>query len=136
VPSFAADRGWITPVVTEGMLGVSANLPDSRKQRGFGDARTTIGIRTARYKLIRDVSGTVELYDLDVDPNELDSVADDPDYRAIRSELTQLWRTYKDCMGPACRVALPANLTMSPAQTTASTSAQARGVLSRYGHVF
>ena len=136
VPSFDADRGWTAPVVTEGLLGPSSNVPDARKARGFTDARTTIGIRTSRYKLIRDVSGTVELYDLDVDPNELGSVADDPGYRAIRSELTQLWRTYKDCVGAACRVPLPPNLATSPAQTTASTRAQAAGVLARYGHVF
>ena len=136
VPSFAADRGWTAPVVTEGLVGPSTNVPDERKPPGFDDARTTIGIRTARYKLIRDVSGTVELYDLDVDPNELESVAEDPDYRAIRSELTELWHTYKDCSGPACKVPLPANLAMSPGQTTASTKAQSEGVLARYGHVF
>ena len=41
-------------------------------------------------------------------------MAEDPDYRAIRSELTELWHTYKDCSGLACQVPLPANLAMSP----------------------
>ena len=137
VPSFAADRGWTAPVVTEGILAGSARKHDTNKRRhGFSDARTTIGIRTARYKLIRDASGTVELYDLDVDPNELDSVADDPEYRTVRRELTRLWRTYKDCGGEECSVPLPSSLARSPAQTKASTKSQAEGVLARHGHVF
>jgi hypothetical protein len=104
--------------------------------RGFTDARTNIGIRTARYKLILDASGTVELYDLDLDPNELDSVADDPAYREIRGELLRLWQKYKDCAGAECNVPLPSSLATSPAQTAASTQAQSEGVLARYGSVF
>jgi arylsulfatase A-like enzyme len=137
VPSFVADRGWATPVVTEGIIDGPAYLHHTRKRQSeFTDARTTIGIRTARYKLIHDVSGTVELYDLDVDPNELDSVADDPAYRAIRNELTRLWLEYKDCAGTECSVPLPPSLATSPTQTTESTKAQWKGVLARYGHAF
>ena len=137
VPSFTADRGWTAPVVTEGILAGSARKHDTRKrQLGFTDARTTIGLRTARYKLIRDASGTVELYDLEVDPNELDSVASDPEYREIRDELTRLWRKYKDCAGSECSAPLPPGLALSPAKTTASTRAQSKGVLARHGHVF
>ena len=137
VPSFAADRGWTAPVVTEGIVDGSARLHDTSKRLlGFTDARTTIGIRTARYKLIVDASGTVELYDLDEDPNELDSVADDPAYREIRRELTQLWRRYKDCVGAKCSEPLPPSLALSPAQTKESTKAQWEGVLARHGHAF
>jgi arylsulfatase A-like enzyme len=137
VPSFAADRGWTAPVVTEGVVGGSTNLGLALpRPRGFTDARTTIGIRTARYKLIRDASGMVELYDLDVDPNELDSVADDPTYAAVRRGLMRAWHRYKDCAGAACSAPLPPILASSPAQTAASTTAQSDGVLARYGHVF
>ncbi len=137
VPSFAADLGWAAPVVTEGIVNGSERRHDTTKrQYGFTDARTTIGIRTARYKLIRDASGTVELYDLDEDPNELDSVAEDPEYRETRKELTRLWRKYKDCVGTECSVSLPASLVTSPAQTTTSTQAQREGVLARHGHAF
>jgi N-acetylglucosamine-6-sulfatase len=136
VPSFAADRGWTAPVVTEGLVGGSTNVPDARKPRGFTDARTTIGIRTSRYKLIRDASGKVELYDLDVDPNELESVADDPKYREVLDDLNRLWRKYKDCAGTECSEAMPSSLSMFPIQTTASTDAQWDGVLARYGHAF
>ena len=137
VPSFTADRGWTAPVVTEGIVDGPAYLNHTRKRQSeFTDARTTIGIRTARYKLIHDASGTVELYDLDVDPNELVSVADDPEYREIRNELTRLWLKYKDCAGAECNAPLPPSLATSPAQTTKSTKAQWKGVLARYGHAF
>jgi arylsulfatase A-like enzyme len=137
VPSFDADRGWTAPVVTEGIVGDAVSPPDALDQRpGPTDPRTTIGIRTARYKLIRDASGTVELYDLDIDPNELESVAADPEYGEILKQLTRLWRKYKDCAGPACAAPLPPNFAMSPGQTAASTKAQSKGVLARYGLVY
>jgi arylsulfatase A-like enzyme len=137
VPSFTADRGWTAPVVTEAAVGGSAYQYDAGlAQLGFTDARTNIGIRTARYKLIRDASGTVELYDLDVDPNELDSVATDPKYREILDDLTRLWRKYKDCAGTECSESMPSSLSLFPIQTTASTDAQQEGVLRRYGHTF
>jgi arylsulfatase A-like enzyme len=124
-------------VVTEGIVDGPAYLQHTRKRQSeFTDPRTTIGIRTARYKLIHDASGTVELYDLDVDPNELVSVADDPEYREIRNELTRLWLKYKDCAGAECNAPLPPSLATSPAQTTKSTKAQWKGVLARHGHAF
>lgn len=134
VPSFAADRGWTVPVVTEGIVGRSEQQRQGRDETvGFTDPRTTIGIRTARYKLIRDASGTVELYDLDADPNELNSVAANPVYRAVQQELTRLWRKYKDCAGTPCSEPLPPSFATSPAQTAASTNTQFEGVLARYG---
>ena len=137
VPSFTADRGWTAPVVTEAAVGGSAYQYDAgQAELGFTDARTNIGIRTARYKLIRDASGTVELYDLDVDPNELESVATDPKYREVLDDLDRLWRQYKDCAGTECSESLPSSLSMFPIQTTASTDAQWDGVLARYGHAF
>ena len=137
VPSFEADRGWSAPVVTEGVATGPPPPYDPRSEdRGFTDPRTTIGIRTSRYKLIRDVSGTVELYDLDEDPNELVSVADDPKYREIQKQLTTLWHRFKDCAGQECTAPLPESLAASPAETTASTKLQSDGVLARYGLTF
>ena len=71
VPSFQADRGWRVPVLTEGVESSSAFDDRSAGEAlGFGDTRTTIGIRTSRWKYIRYVNGDGELYDLDRDPNE------------------------------------------------------------------
>ena len=137
VPSFTADRGWIAPVLTEGVASGPPKPRDSRQEEaGFTDPRTTIGIRTSRYKLIRDVSGTVELYDLDKDPNELTSVADDPDYADVRKELMRLWHQYKDCAAAECTAPLPPDLARTPEQVAASTQKQADGVLKRHGVTF
>jgi len=47
------------------------------------------GVRTDRYKLIRfPRTDEWNLFDLEVDPHELRSVHDDPEYRQIRQQLT------------------------------------------------
>ena len=105
------DRGWTAPVVTEAIADrASAGGTPAAVARGFVDARTTIGLRTARYKLVRWASGAVELYDLERDPNELTNLVRDPAYAAVRDRLTRLWWRYRDCAGAACTRELPAPL--------------------------
>ena len=41
------------------------------------------GIRTQKYKFIEYPTGEIELYDLDVDPNELESQHANPDYNTL-----------------------------------------------------
>lgn len=49
------------------------------------------GVRTSRYKLMRFPElGEVEMYDLQVDPDEMTSVANDPEYAIIRERLERL----------------------------------------------
>ena len=49
------------------------------------------GVRTRRYKLIHFTDlELVELYDLDLDPDELNSVADAVDYASVRARLEDL----------------------------------------------
>jgi N-acetylglucosamine-6-sulfatase len=135
VPSFAADRGWTVPVVTEG-LETSRVFRDAEQDPapGFDDPRTTIGIRTPRWKYVRYVDGDGELYDLDHDPNELHSHFGDPAYRSVQAELSRLWNRYKDCKGASCRAPMPADLRRDPAQDEAGTDTQSRGVEKRYGY--
>jgi arylsulfatase A-like enzyme len=45
-------------------------------------------IRRGDHKLIMDVDGTVELYDLSVDPGELIDLSDRTDHRDVRDDLT------------------------------------------------
>jgi arylsulfatase A-like enzyme len=49
------------------------------------------GVRTDRYKLISyyKPSQEWELFDLEKDPNELQSVYDDPAYRKVRERLQE-----------------------------------------------
>ncbi len=49
------------------------------------------GVRTRRWKLIDfHEIGEVEMYDLDNDPDEMNSIADDPEHAATRARLETL----------------------------------------------
>lgn len=64
------------------------------------------GYRLGRYKYIRYDQGGEELYDLTVDPDELENAAESPAYEAVlafmRSHLDQVMR----CEGGGCRAEL------------------------------
>ena len=123
------DHGWTIPVLTEAIADHAApGGTRAARARGFHDPRTTIGLRTARYKLIRWASGAIELYDLNRDPNELRNVARDPRYTDLRGQLTRLWWRYKDCAATTCTRPLPTALRTTPDQVSKQTLRQAAGV--------
>jgi arylsulfatase A-like enzyme len=61
------------------------------------------GVRTRRYTFVSYHDGFVTLYDRRRDPHQLDSVADDPRYRAVRRELGRRTARLADCAGRQCR---------------------------------
>ena len=61
-------------------------------------------LRTKRYRYDLQDDGQFGLYDLKLDPWELDSVHDDPAYAAIVARLAADLRRYESCAGRACRV--------------------------------
>src|SRR5262245_25718833 len=123
------DQGWSTPVVTEAIANhATPGAPAAAAARGFRDARTTVGLRTARYQPVRWVSGVVELCALHRDPNELHNVTNDPRYAVVRERLTRLWWRYKDCVAAACARTLPARFQTGPTALAAQTVRQAAGV--------
>jgi arylsulfatase A-like enzyme len=136
VPSFSHDRGWRAPVLTEGRDDARVfAVPPAQRTAGFDDVRTSIGIRTARWKYVRYDDGDGELYDLDHDPNELRSHYGDPAYARVQARLQQVWLRYKDCDGAACQAPMPRALQRSAARTRAGTVRQERGVQRRYGYL-
>jgi len=116
------DRGWDTPVVTEGRMGDRgyAHVYSS----GFRTALNTKGIRTARYKYVRYSTGEEELYDLKKDPLELQSRQDDPAYAGIKRALKALWWEYYNCKEAACDKPLPKRFRASVTQTKRITDAE------------
>jgi arylsulfatase A-like enzyme len=62
------------------------------------------GIRTERYAYVEYNSGARELYDLRVDPDELDNVAGDPAYGEVRARLSARLARLNRCRGSGCRV--------------------------------
>jgi arylsulfatase A-like enzyme len=69
--------------------------------------QTYKGIRTDRYLYVAYRSNTKEMYDLARDPFQLDSVIDDPRYRAARRELRSQLTALKRCRGRSCRLQRP-----------------------------
>ena len=122
------DRGWTVPVVTE------ATHTSTREPRpGFSDARTSIGLRTARYSFTQYRSGQTELYDLATDPLEMRNLGRDPAHHALLVALRAVWRSYKDCAGASCRAAMTGNLAADAAQTRSLTRAYWSAVNAAYG---
>jgi arylsulfatase A-like enzyme len=104
------DRGWTTPVLDEAAFTDGLH----RSTKGFGGPRTSIGVRTARYSLIRSKSREDELYDLARDPLENRNVINDRRYRAARKALVRVWWQLRNCAGAGCRVPLPTSLQATP----------------------
>lgn len=65
------------------------------------------GVRTARYVYLEYADGSRELYDLALDPHELDSRHDDPRYAATRAALERELRRLLRCRGRSCRAPAP-----------------------------
>ncbi len=60
-------------------------------------------VRTDRYLYAEYPNGEAELYDLPVDPYELESKHADPAYTEVRGALSRLLGRLKACAGEACR---------------------------------
>jgi arylsulfatase A-like enzyme len=64
--------------------------------------RVTTAVRTPRFVYAEHLNGERELYDLAVDPNELQSLHLDPGYDAAEAELSRRLALLRNCAGPAC----------------------------------
>ena len=60
-------------------------------------------IRTPGWMYAEYTEGDAELYDLRRDPYELNNLAGDPAYRAVRARLSARLESLRDCAGKACR---------------------------------
>jgi arylsulfatase A-like enzyme len=93
----------------------SARKPSRLKNRGvlietFDNPRgvpSYKSVRTARYRYDLQEDGQEGLYDLKLDPWELESVHDDPRYAAIKSILRAYLEGILDCKGASCRQPVP-----------------------------
>ncbi len=61
-------------------------------------------IRTERYKYVENATGEVELYDLELDPYELENQRRNPDYQKVKLALAGRLATLRDCAGSECRL--------------------------------
>jgi arylsulfatase A-like enzyme len=61
------------------------------------------GLRTPKYMFAVYGNGEEELYDLQVDPYELDNRAADPGYATVRADLAARLQRLRFCAGASCR---------------------------------
>jgi N-acetylglucosamine-6-sulfatase len=68
-----------------------------------GATRLYTGVRTQRYVYLEYSSGERELYDLQLDPFQLESKHDDPAYASVQADLAARLALLRDCVGLACQ---------------------------------
>lgn len=73
-------------------------------ERGPGEDPYS-ALRTGRYLYVEYSSGARELYDLALDPHQLESRHADPAYAAVRRELAERLARLRSCRGASCRTA-------------------------------
>jgi arylsulfatase A-like enzyme len=113
-PTIAAATGTTTSLGLDGrsLLPLLADPStewgrDILLERGPGgnllEGRLYTAVRTPRYVYAEYGSGERELYDLQEDPDELNSRHDDPEYLEVRLELARRLAQLRDCAGVTCR---------------------------------
>ena len=63
------------------------------------------GVRDSRYSYWKYEDGFEELYDREIDPYEMESVANNARYAEVKAALLAEWNALKDCAGKECQVA-------------------------------
>jgi arylsulfatase A-like enzyme len=121
---FARDPLLTTPraVLHEGLVGGDLDRDGTLAGKITGGPGTYAAVRTDRFLWVQWHSGARELYDLSVDPLELESRHDDPAYAGVRAALTAEVRRLRHCRASGCL-----GLTPLPAvQATPRARAQRR----------
>jgi N-acetylglucosamine-6-sulfatase len=114
------DRGWRRPILTEtGPRDAETALrpngtPIAYDEDSPNALSPTQGVRVRGLMYIETLGGHRELYDLRVDPHEMDNVAGDPRYRQQIRALAVVLDRLRGCVGVECEVALPPVLRPDP----------------------
>lgn len=82
-------------------------VPLASTLRGNGGAPPYHGVRTGEYSYVEYQDGVRELYDLRIDPSQLQNVAADPAYAAPVLQLSAFVRRLRTCAGADCVVHEP-----------------------------
>ena len=70
---------------------------------GAPQSGTFAAVHTNRYIYVENVSGEIELYDLETDPYEVQNQAANPAYDAVEAALAARLATLRSCAGESCR---------------------------------
>lgn len=122
--------GWDRPVLTEATHGQGRG----RATPGFRGPRTSIGVRTGRFVLIRHQTGEQELYDLWRDPGEMTNQHGAPSYAEEERLLEQVWWRLRNCAGADCLDPLPPELRVDVDDLSRETQEWWRAMERTYGY--
>jgi N-acetylglucosamine-6-sulfatase len=84
------------------LLVLLAERSEGRKRDILLETPDYAAVRTTRYVYVEHTTGERELYDLVVDPDELQSRHDDPAFATIRADLQRRLAKLRRCAGSAC----------------------------------
>jgi len=107
VAGLAVDGLSLLPLAANPAEGVGRNLLVEAGPTLFGDEMFYSGVRTDRWLYVEYDTGETELYDMTQDPYQLQSLHADPAHAGVRTELSAVVATLRDCSGPSCRGATP-----------------------------
>ena len=116
-PTKPQDGSSLLPLVADPRLEWGRDLLIEGPE-GFG-VTAFAALRTYRYVYVEYVTGERELYDLRRDPNELQSVHDDPAYAPIQAELASRLHALRVCAGRSCRTRPAVRLRVSGCRVSA-----------------
>ena len=70
---------------------------------GVAQSGTFAAIRTSRYVYVENATGELELYDLSVDPYQLQNQVLNPAYDLAEAQLAKRLAALRSCAGETCR---------------------------------
>jgi N-acetylglucosamine-6-sulfatase len=100
-PGLVMDGRSLIPVAQDPSVAQGRQL--LIEQPSFKEQPSFTAIRTARYKYAEHGSGEKELYDLQMDPFELQSRDGDPAYASVETQLAARLHELQSCAGASCR---------------------------------
>jgi N-acetylglucosamine-6-sulfatase len=98
-PQLRSDR----PILFESFVETTDVAPNQARTSISAPPKDYVGIRLGTYKYIEWPTGEKELYNLESDPNELNSRHRDPRLFPIRNYLRRQLHRLIDCLGVECR---------------------------------
>jgi len=101
-PGLDADGTSLLPVVADPASGAGRVVLLASTERGNGGAPPYVGLRTQRYSYVEYANGERELYDLQLDPSQLENLAGDFAYAGAVAQLEDLVLELRGCRGAAC----------------------------------
>jgi arylsulfatase A-like enzyme len=101
-PGLEADGTSLLPLLDDPAAGTDRVVLLESTERGNGGAPPYVGLRTERYSYVEYGNGERELYDLQLDPSQLENLAGDFAYAATVQALEALAVELGACGGEAC----------------------------------